>query len=141
MSATSLTLNPNLNISREPDRPGHTGQSLGALRNQISLSTAQTGIVSSHIGKILTPGIEKQIVKKRIVQLEDGAKEETFEYENVVFDQELLQLNRTQLCDEAIYKRQLVVSAMELMCTCMDDYQKAEAGAAGGDGQRFSMAY
>ena len=34
-------------------RPGHTGQSLGALRNQISLSTAQTNIVNNHIGRVL----------------------------------------------------------------------------------------
>lgn len=129
------------NYQWEPDRPGHTGQSLGALRNQISLSTAQTGIVSTHISKILTPGIERTLAKKRIVKLENGDTEETHIYENVIFDEELLKLNREQLCDEAIYKRQLMVSAMEQMLTCMDDYQKAEAGAAGGDGQRFSMAY
>mmetsp|Transcript_22469 Transcript_22469/g.48693 ORF Transcript_22469/g.48693 Transcript_22469/m.48693 type:complete len:214 (+) Transcript_22469:88-729(+) len=129
------------NYQWEPDRPGHTGQSLGALRNQISLSTAQTNIVSSHIGRVLTPTLDRQLMKKRTVQLENGEKEEIYVYENVVNDPELLQLNREQFCDEAIYKRQLLVSAMEQMCQCMDDYQKAEAGAAGGDGQRFSMAY
>lgn len=34
-----------------------------------------------------------------------------------------------------------MVSATEEMLTCMDDYQRAEAGAAEGDGQRFSIAY
>ncbi|KAL7543252.1 hypothetical protein ACHAXR_012551 [Thalassiosira sp. AJA248-18] len=125
----------------EPDRPGHTGQSLGALRGQITLSTAQTNILSSHISRVLTPAFDPQLIKRKTVTLENGDKEETFEYENVIHDTEMLQLNREQLCDEAIYKRQLVVSAMEQMCQCMDDYLKAEAGAAGGDGQRFSMAY
>ena len=80
-------------------------------------------------------------MKKRTVTLESGEKEETYEYKNIVNDPEMLALNREQLCNEAIYKRQLVVSTMEQMIQCMDDYQKAEAGAAGGDGQRFSMAY
>jgi hypothetical protein len=129
------------NYQWEPDRPGHTGQSLAALRNQISLSTAQTNIISSHISKILTPALDRQLMKKRTIERENGEKEETYVYENVVNDPEMLQLNRDQLCDEALYKRQLVVSTMEQMCQCIDDYQKAEAGAAGGDGQRFSMAY
>ena len=139
----NLTLNfvAIANYQWEPDRPGHTGQSLGALRNQISLSTAQTNIVSSHIGRILTPTLDRQLVKKRTVTLESGEKEETYEYKNIVNDPEMLALNREQLCNEAIYKRQLIVSTMEQMIQCMDDYQKAEAGAAGGDGQRFSMAY
>ena len=134
-------VNPLIPFQWEPDRPGHTGQSLGALRNQISLSTAQTNIVSSHIGKILTPGIERQIKKKRVTELENGGKEEEFEYENVIFDPDLLQLNREQLVDEGVYKRQLVVSSLEQMLQCIDDYQKAEAGAAGEGAQRVSMAY
>ena len=139
----NLTLNfvAIANYQWEPDRPGHTGQSLGALRNQISLSTAQTNIVSGHIGRVLTPTLERQLMKKQTIQKENGDKEEIYEYKNVVNDPEMLQLNREQLCSEAIYKRQLLVSTMEQMCQCMDDYQKAEAGAAGGDGQRFSMAY
>ena len=139
----NLTLNfvAIANYQWEPDRPGHTGQSLAALRNQISLSTAQTNIVSSHISKVLTPALDRQLMKKRTIERENGEKEETYVYENVVNDPEMLQLNRDQLCDEALYKRQLVVSTMEQMCQCIDDYQKAEAGAAGGDGQRFSMAY
>ena len=139
----NLTLNfvAIANYQWEPDRPGHTGQSLGALRNQISLSTAQTNIVSNHIGRVLTPTLDRQLMKKRTVQLDNGEKEEIYVYKNVVNDPEMLELNRRQLCDEAIYKRQLVVSTMEQMCQCMDDYQKAEAGAAGADGQRFSMAY
>mmetsp|Transcript_18881 Transcript_18881/g.34023 ORF Transcript_18881/g.34023 Transcript_18881/m.34023 type:complete len:226 (+) Transcript_18881:175-852(+) len=139
----NLTLNfvAIANYQWEPDRPGHTGQSLGALRNQISLSTAQTNIVSNHIGRVLTPTLDRQLMKKRTVELENGEKEESYVYKNVVNDPEMLQLNREQLCNEAIYKRQLLVSTMEQMCQCMDDYQKAEAGAAGGDGQRFSMAY
>lgn len=139
----NLTLNfvAIVNYQWEPDRPGHTGQSLGALRNQISLSTAQSNIISSHIGRVLTPTLDRQLMKKRTVQLENGDKEEIYVYQNVVNDPEMLNLNREQFCDEAIYKRQLLVSTMEQMCQCMDDYQKAEAGAAGGDGQRFSMAY
>ncbi len=139
----NLTLNfvAIANYQWEPDRPGHTGQSLAALRNQISLSTAQTNIVSTHISKVLTPTLDRQLMKKRTVELASGEKEESYVYENVVNDPEMLQLNRDQLCDEAIYKRQLMVSTMEQMCQCIDDYQKAEAGAAGGDGQRFSMAY
>mmetsp|Transcript_22592 Transcript_22592/g.40424 ORF Transcript_22592/g.40424 Transcript_22592/m.40424 type:complete len:217 (+) Transcript_22592:101-751(+) len=139
----NLTLNfvAIANYQWEPDRPGHTGQSLGALRNQISLSTAQTNIVSNHIGRVLTPTLDRQLMKKRTVQLENGEKEEIYVYTNVVNDPEMLMLNREQLCSEAIYKRQLLVSTMEQMCLCMDDYQKAEAGAAGADGQRFSMAY
>lgn len=139
----NLTLNfvAIANYQWEPDRPGHTGQSLGALRNQISLSTAQTNIVSNHIGRVLTPTLDRQLMKKRTVQLDNDDKEEIYEYKNVVNDPEMLQLNREQLCSEAIYKRQLLVSTMEQMCQCMDDYQKAEAGAAGADGQRFSMAY
>ena len=140
----NLTLNfvAIANYQWEPDRPGHTGQSLGALRNQISLSTAQTNLVSSHIGRVLTPTLDRQLTKKRIVPLgENGEREEVYEYENVVNDQEMLQLNREQLCEEAMYKRQLVVSTMEQMCRCIDDYRKAEAGAVGVDGQRFSMAY
>lgn len=139
----NLTLNfvAIANYQWEPDRPGHTGQSLGALSKQISLSTAQTNIVSSHVNRVLTPTLERQLTKKRTVQLENGDKEEVYVYENLVNDPEMLQLNREQLCAEAVYKRQLLVSAMEQMCQCMDDYQKAEAGAAGGDGQRFSMAY
>ena len=39
-------------------RPGHTGQSLSALRNQIQLSTAQTNIVSNHIARVLTPSLD-----------------------------------------------------------------------------------
>jgi hypothetical protein len=139
----NLTLNfvAVANYQWEPDRPGHTGQSLGALRNQISLSTAQTNIVSSHIGRVLTPTLDRQLMKKRIVPLENGEREEIYVYENVVNDPEMLQLNREQLCEEAMYKRQLVVSTMEQMCLCMDDYLKAEVGAIGVDGQRFSMAY
>ena len=125
----------------DQDRPGHTGQSLGALRNQISLSTAQTNIVSSHIGRLLTPTLDRQLVKKRITELEDGRKEEEYEYQSVVNDPELLALNREQLCEEAIYKRQMVVCTMEQMCQCMDDYLKAEANSSGGDNERFSMAY
>jgi hypothetical protein len=139
----NLTLNfvAIANYQWEPDRPGHTGQSLGALRNQISLSTAQTNIVSSHIGRVLTPTLDRQLMKKRIIPLENGEREEIYVYENVVNDPEMLQLNREQLCEEAMYKRQLMVSTMEQMCQCIDDYQKAEAGAVGVDGQRFSMAY
>ena len=139
----NLTLNfvAIANYQWEPDRPGHTGQSLGALRNQISLSTAQTNLMSSHIGRILTPTLDRQLMKKRIVSLENGEREEFYVYENVVNDPEMLQLNREQLCEEAMYKRQLMVSTMEQMCLCIDDYQKAEAGAVGVDGQRFSMAY
>jgi len=129
------------NYQWEPDRPGHTGQSLGALSKQISLSTAQTNIVSNHINRILTPTLERQLTKKRIVPRDDGGQDEIYVYENLINDPEMLQLNREQLCAEAVYKRQLLVSAMEQMCQCMDDYQKAEAGATGGDGQRFSMAY
>lgn len=138
----NLTLNfvAIANYQWEPDRPGHTGQSLGALRNQISLSTAQTNIVSNHIGRVLTPTLDRQLMKKRTVNVGED-KEETYEYKNVVNDPEMLQLNREQLCDEGIYKRQLLVSTMEQMLQCMDDYQKAEAGAEGGTGQRFSMAY
>ena len=123
----NLTLNfvAIANYQWEPDRPGHTGQSLGALRNQISLSTAQTNIVSSHIGRILTPTLDRQLVKKRTVTLESGEKEETYEYKNIVNDPEMLALNREQLCNEAIYKRQLVVSTMEQMIQCMDDYQES----------------
>jgi hypothetical protein len=73
--------------------------------------------------------------------VEEITKEEFYEYEQVVNDPEMLQLNREQMCDEAVYKRQLVVSVMEQMCQCIDDYMKAEAGAAGGDAQRYSMAY
>ena len=105
------------------------------------MSTAQTNILSSHVGRILTPAFDPQLVARRTVTKENGDKEETFEYKNELHDPEMLQLNREQLVDEAIYKRQMVVSAMELMVRCMDDYLKAEAGAAGGDGQRFSMAY
>ena len=97
--------------------------------------------MSSHIGKVLTPTLDRQLMKKRIVSLENGEREEVYVYENVVNDPEMLQLNREQLCEEAMYKRQLMVSTMEQMCLCMEDYQKAEAGAIGGDGQRFSMAY
>lgn len=53
----------------------------------------------------------------------------------------MLHLNREQLAEEAVYKRQLVVSTMNQMVQCMDDYQKAEAGAAGAENSRFSMAY
>lgn len=67
-------------------------------------------------------------------------REETYEYKQVVNDPEMLQLNREQIVDEAIYKRQLVVSVMEQMCQCIDDYKKAEAGAAG-EGRGYSMAY
>jgi len=129
------------NYQWEPDRPGHTGQSLGALRNQITLSNAQTNIISSHVGKVLMPILDRELVKKRVVELENGRKEETYEYTKVVSEPEMLQLIREQLCEEAIYKRQLVISAMEQMCQCITDYEKAEAGAAGGDSQRFSMAY
>lgn len=34
-----------------------------------------------------------------------------------------------------------MVMATEKILTCMDAYQRAEAGAAEGDGQRFSFAY
>lgn len=129
------------NYAWEPDRPGHTGQSLGALRNQISMSTAQTNIVSSHIGRVLTPQLDRQILKKQIVEKKEGEREEIYVYENIVADPEMLQLNRVQLVQEAVYKRQLCVSTMEQMCLCIDDYQKAEAGAVGAPGERFSMAY
>lgn len=68
-------------------------------------------------------------------------REETYEYEQVVNDPEMLQLNREQVVDEAVYKLQLVVSVMEQMCQCIDDYRKAEAGAGGSDGRGYSMAY
>ena len=42
----------------------------------------------------------------------------------MVNDLEMLQLNGEQLCEEAMYKRQLMVSMMEQMCLCIDDYQK-----------------
>lgn len=120
---------------------GHTGQSLGALRNQIQLSTAQTNIVSNHIARVLTPSLDTRLLKKTLVEKPTGEKEETYEYTAVINDPEMLQLNREQLCEEAIYKRQLVVSTMNQMVLCMDDYQKAEAGAAGAETSRFSMAY
>ncbi len=129
------------NYAWEPDRPGHTGQSLGALRGQIAMSTAQTAIVSGHIGRVLTPGLDRQISKKRIVEIKEGEREEIYVYEHIVADPEMLQLSRVQLCEEAICKRQLCVSSMEQMCLCIDDYQKAEAGAVGAPGERFSMAY
>ena len=120
---------------------GHTGQSLGALRNQIQLSTAQTNIVSNHIARVLTPSLDTRLSKKIIVEKPDGVREESYEYKAVINDPEMLQLNRQQLVDEAIYKRQLVLSTMNQMVTCMDDYQKAEAGASGAETSRFSMAY
>ena len=122
-------------------RPGHTGQSLSALRNQIQLSTAQTNIVSNHIARVLTPSLDTRLAKKTVIEKPNGEREEKYEYAAVINDPEMLQLNREQLCDEAIYKRQLVVSTMNQMVLCMDDYQKAEAGAAGAENSRFSMAY
>ncbi|KAL7458611.1 hypothetical protein ACHAWC_010201, partial [Mediolabrus comicus] len=129
------------NYQWEPDRPGHTGQSLGALRNQIQLSTAQTNIVGNHIARVLTPSLDTRLHKKIIVEKTNGEREETYEYRAVINDPEMLQLNREQLAEEAVYKRQLVVSTMNQMVQCMDDYQKAEAGAAGAENSRFSMAY
>ena len=67
-------------------------------------------------------------------------REETYCYEQVVNDPEMLQLNREQMVDEAVYKRQLVVSVMEQMCQCIEDYRKAEAGAMS-EGRGYSMAY
>eukprot|EP01082_Thalassiosira_pseudonana_P004196 g3768.t1 g3768 contig13:117173-118091(+) len=146
----------------EPDRPGHTGQSLAALKNQIQSSTARTNIVSNDISRILTPTLSRQLTKKRIIlstttttnnnnKPDDSntmdesnnteTKEEIYTYEQIVSDPEVLQLNREQLCAEAIYKRQLVVSTMEQMCTCLDDYGKAEIGASDHKGGFSSMAY
>lgn len=114
---------------------------MGALRNQIQLSTAQTNIVSNHIARVLTPSLDTRLSKKTVVEKPNGEREETYEYAAVINDPEMLALNREQLCQEAIYKRQLVVSTMNQMVLCMDDYQKAEAGAAGAETSRFSMAY
>ena len=74
-------------------------------------------------------------MKKRTVQLKNDNKEDVYIYENVVNDPELLALNCEQFCEEAIYKRNLLVSTMEQIFQCMDDYLKAEAGAVGGGGQ------
>ena len=82
-----------------------------------------------------------RLAKKTVIEKPNGEREEKYEYAAVINDPEMLQLNREQLCDEAIYKRQLVVSTMNQMVLCMDDYQKAEAGAAGAENSRFSMAY
>ena len=114
---------------------------MGALRNQIQLSTAQTYIVGNHIARVLTPSLDTRLHKKTIVEKTNGEREETYEYRAVINDPEMLQLNREQLAEEAVYKRQLVVSTMNQMVQCMDDYQKAEAGAAGAENSRFSMAY
>eukprot|EP00804_Cyclotella_cryptica_P023172 CCRYP_000372-RA/>CCRYP_000372-RA protein AED:0.09 eAED:0.09 QI:0/0/0/1/0/0/2/419/211 len=131
---------------------------LAALNNQMQSGTARINILQNDISRVLTPALTRQLTKKRLVvhkskpspqdtttsadgNVEEIIKEEFYEYEQVVNDPEMLQLNREQMCDEAIYKRQLVVSVMEQMCQCIDDYMKAEAGAAGGDAQRYSMAY
>jgi hypothetical protein len=132
-------------------------QSLAALNNQMQSGTARVNILQNDISRVLTPALSRQLIKKRLVvhkskpqdsnmadgteDVEEITKEEFYEYEQVVNDPEMLQLNREQMCDEAVYKRQLVVSVMEQMCQCIDDYMKAEAGAAGGDAQRYSMAY
>ena len=137
-------------------------QSLAALKNQIQSSTARTNIVSNDISRILTPTLSRQLTKKRIIlstttttnnnnKPDDSntmdesnnteTKEEIYTYEQIVSDPEVLQLNREQLCAEAIYKRQLVVSTMEQMCTCLDDYGKAEIGASDHKGGFSSMAY
>jgi hypothetical protein len=110
--------------------------------------TARVNILQNDISRVLTPSLTRQLVKKRMVvhknssqsQNEEEIREETYEYEQVVNDPEMLQLNREQMVDEAIYKRQLVVSVMEQMCQCIDDYGKAEAGAVT-DGRGYSMAY
>lgn len=134
-------------------------QSLAALNNQMQSGTARINILQNDISRVLTPALTRQLTKKRLVvhkckpspqdttsmntdeDFEEIIKEEFYEYEQVVNDPEMLQLNREQMCDEAIYKRQLAVSVMEQMCQCIDDYMKAEAGAVGGDAQRYSMAY
>ena len=119
--------------------------------------TARVNILQNDISRVLTPALTRQLIKKRLVvhktkpaqdstamaseEVEELIKEEFYEYEQVINDPEMLQLNREQMCDEAVYKRQLVVSVMEQMCQCIDDYMKAEAGASGGDAQRYSMAY
>ena len=137
----------------------YLSQSLAALNNQMQSGTARINILQNDISRVLTPALTRQLIKKRLVvhkskpspqdtttmntdeDVEEIIKEEFYEYEQVVNDPEMLQLNREQMCDEAIYKRQLAVSVMEQMCQCIDDYMKAEAGAAGGDAQRYSMAY
>jgi hypothetical protein len=111
--------------------------------------TARVNILQNDISRVLTPSLTRQLVKKRVVihkePQTDGEKfeevrEETYCYEQVVNDPEMLQLNREQMVDEAIYKRQLVVSVMEQMCQCIDDYTKAESGAMN-EGRGYSMAY
>ena len=114
--------------------------------------TARVNILQTDISRVLTPSLTRQLVKKRMVihkspnNNEDAnediqeVREETYEYKQVINDPEMLQLNREQMVEEAIYKRQLVVSVMEQMCQCIDDYKKAEAGAAG-EGRGYSMAY
>jgi len=101
------------NYQWEPDRPGHTGQSLNALQNQISWSKAQTNLVLNHIGGVLIPAFIYKLTKKRTIQLENGDVEETYEYKYIVNNPEILRLNQEQLCNEAMYKRQLLVSTME----------------------------
>ena len=90
---------------------------------------------------MLTPSLDTRLHKKTIVEKTNWEREETYIYRAVINDPEMLQLNREQLAEEAVYKRQLVVSTMNQMVQCMDDYQKAEAGAAGAENSRFSMAY
>lgn len=111
--------------------------------------TARVNILSNDISRILTPSLTRQLVKKRIVTVksknedevdEETIREETYHYEQIINDSEMLQLSREQLVDEAVYKLQLVVRVMEQMCTCIDDYAKAEAGASS-DGRGYSMAY
>ena len=124
-------------------------QSLTALNNQMQSGTARVNILSNDISRILTPSLTRQLVKKRIVTVkskneneveEETIREETYHYEQIINDSEMLQLSREQLVDEAVYKLQLVVRVMEQMCLCIDDYAKAEAGAST-DGRGYSMAY
>jgi hypothetical protein len=111
--------------------------------------TARVNILQNDISRVLTPSLTRQLIKKRVIVHKtpqtDGEKieevrEETYCYEQVVNDPEMLQLNREQMVDEAIYKRQLVVSVMEQMCQCIDDYTKAESGGTN-EGRGYSMAY
>ncbi len=111
----------------KPDRQGHTSQSLNALLDEISVSNNVTSMISSNVNNILTPSITRE-TKKIIKTKVDNVETEEYVYENKIYDPDHLKLDMELLCDEAVYKRHLLILRMKLMHRCIGDYIKAEAG-------------
>jgi len=120
-----------------PDRSGHNEQNVGALRSEINYSSSAVDMLITSVNQVLTPSYDK-LLEQSVKTTVENVKTVKYTYVQVV-DEELHQLHKEQLCEEAMDKREFLVVVLERMHQAIQDYIKADNSSSNAD--RLTMAY